>query len=131
MGRLSLETILLEQCACLRDSVGSQWTHLHACTNAPEGWEEQRPVVLAVPDSIRLALSKAGGSTAQIAIPVTFRVWITPGQVVVWANEESIYIVDTSLEVKLESEVLAGTNSALPSLPGVPLISDSATQKFA
>lgn len=76
-----------------------------------------------------LSRASATGSM-QIAIPVTFRVWITPGEVTVWANEESIYIVDAQLDVKLESEHLSAS-SALPSLSGVQLTSDPETQKFA
>jgi len=39
-----------------------------------------------------------------ISIPVTFRVWIVPGKVVVCSTEEKIYVVNAELDVKLESE---------------------------
>ncbi len=36
----------------------------------------------------------------------SFRQWIVPGKVTVWATDNSIYIVEAALEVKLESEYL-------------------------
>lgn len=38
-----------------------------------------------------------------VAIPTSFRVWIIPAPVDVWATEESIYIVKARLDAKLES----------------------------
>lgn len=38
--------------------------------------------------------------------PIAVRVWIVPGLVDVWATDQSIYIADARMEVKLESEYL-------------------------
>ena len=76
-----------------------------------------------------LSKVSATGQT-QIAIPVTFRVWIVPGEVTVWANEESIYIVDAHMDVKLESEHLAGIDKTYLSLPGTQVMGDPEIQKY-
>lgn len=69
--------------------------------------------------------------STQIAIPVTFRVWIVPGDVVVWATDESIYVVDAQMDVKLESEYLSRTAGAIPSLPLTETPGTSESQKYA
>ena len=67
----------------------------------------------------------------QIAIPATFRVWIVPGQVVVWATDESIYVVDAQMDVKLESEYPSHTAEAIPSFPLTGTPGSSESQKYA
>jgi hypothetical protein len=42
-----------------------------------------------------------------VQFPMSIRVWIVPGPVKAWANEESIYVVDAQMEVKLESEYMS------------------------
>lgn len=53
--------------------------------------------------------------SVEIAIPVSFRVWIVPGPVVIGATEESIYIVEAPLDVQMESEYLSHLAGAIPS----------------
>lgn len=67
----------------------------------------------------------------QIAIPVTFRVWIVPGQVVVWATEENIYVVNGQMEVKLETEYLSRINGVISSVPLMETPGTSENQKYA
>jgi len=67
----------------------------------------------------------------QIAIPVTFRVWIVPGQVVVWATDESIYVVDAKMDVKLESEYVSRMAEPISSLPLMATPGTSESQKYA
>lgn len=69
------------------------------------------------------------GST-QIAIPVTFRVWIVPGEVVVWATEESIYVVDAQMDVKLESEYMGLMDGVIPPAYSAQTSGTSESQKY-
>ncbi len=66
----------------------------------------------------------------QIAIPVTFRFWIVPGQVIVWATEESIYVVNARMEIKLESEYLGRMTEATSSVPSMGSPGTSESQKY-
>ena len=52
------------------------------------------------------------------ATPISFRVWIVPGPIVVWATEECIHIHEAHLDVRLESDYLRQSGTRSPTLAG-------------
>lgn len=65
--------------------------------------------------------------TNQMAIPVTFRVWIVPGEIQICTNENEIIVVQAFLDVKMESEYLGAQELAGFMLSG----ERSDTQEYA
>ncbi len=65
-----------------------------------------------------------------IAIPTSFRFWVIPKPVDVWVTDESFYVIDAPLDVKLESEYIEGFASQSGADP-TPMEYDSEIQEYA
>ena len=70
--------------------------------------------------------------TTDIPIDTFNKVWIVPGQARVYEHGQTVYVVDTRLDVMLDSDYLAQQKAAelklLSPVPGTPLLSDPGKQ---
>lgn len=121
LGKTDIGRILLEADLQMKKDIGGL-IHPQNSALGRQFWDKLWDRVLSK--------VSATGQT-QIAIPITFRVWIVPGEVTVWASEESIYIVDAYMDVKLESEYLVGIDKTYLSPPGTQVMGDPEIQKYA
>ncbi len=116
LGRTDAGRVMLEADLEMKRSIGKM---IHPETGTHQDfWSELYDYVL-------------DQGTSGVVCP-TIRVWIVPGEVTVWATDDSLYIVKALLDVKMEAEYLGSAmNAAAASFNVVCPEPDEATQAFA
>lgn len=106
LGKTDAGRIMLEADLQMKRDLG-RLTHPQNSQVGKEFWSR-------VYDHIVPGLVASGRESIQIEVPVTFRVWIVPGRVIVCTTARSIRVVEAGLNVMLESDYLGGAPSAAP-----------------
>ncbi len=118
LGRTDAGRIMLEADLMMKRDLAAL-THPHDSELGREFWDGLYGFIIE-----RQGASAVG---RQIAVPVTYRVWVTPGRVRVHSTGDAVCIIEASLDVKLESDHLP--TSGLP--VGAVTVDRSATQDRA
>lgn len=100
LSKTDLGRVLLEADLQLKKDLAAL-THPKESTVGREFWDALYAIAIG-----RLSASPSVGAQ-QIAIPVTYRVWIVPERARVSLSRTEIAVIDARLDVKLESEYLA------------------------
>jgi hypothetical protein len=103
LGKTDAGRIMLEADLQMKRDLG-RLTHPQNSPLGKEFWTR-------VYDHIIPGLVSSGRESVRIEVPVTFRVWIVPGRIVICTTARSIRVVEAGLNVMLESDYLGGAPS--------------------